>query len=136
MPAKVVTATGASYAGVTMNDAPQETLTLARFSSLLQTHFLVRTAAASEPVQIELVQVTPGGAVTKAGAQVQQFESFSLLFHGPQSQPLPQGTHSFEHPQLGTFELFIVPVAAESGRLHYQAVFNRLVQASSRLPAG
>ena len=113
-----------------MNPVPLETLTLAKFSSLVRTHFLVRRAPPHESVQLELVQVTPGGTAAKGGAQVQQFESFALLFHGAQSQPLGQGTYSFEHPQLGTFELFIVPVAAENERLHYQAVFNRLVQAT------
>jgi hypothetical protein len=81
-------------------------------------------------VELELVQVTLGETVGGGSAQAQQYESFSLLFHGAQSQPLGQGTHSFEHPQVGAFALFIVPVAAESGRLHYQAVFSRLVQAS------
>jgi hypothetical protein len=81
-------------------------------------------------VQLELVQVTPGGTVGGGGAQAQQYESFSLLFHGAQSQPLGQGTYSFDHPEVGTFALFIVPIASEGGRLHYQAIFNRLVQAS------
>ena len=112
-----------------MNPVPLETLTLAKFSALARTHFVVRRAPPHESVQVELVQVTSGSTVARAGPDAQQYESFSLLFHGAQSQPLGQGTHSFEHPQLGTFELFIVPVAAENGRLHYQAVFNRLVQA-------
>jgi hypothetical protein len=67
--------------------------------------------------------------VVGGGANPQQYENFSLLFHGAQSQPLGQGTYSFEHPQIGSFDLFIVPIAAENGQLHYQAVFNRLVQA-------
>jgi hypothetical protein len=110
-----------------MNPVPLETLTLSKFSELLRTEFLVRRAPPHQSVQLELVQVTPGGTVS---AHAQQYGSFSLLFHGTQSQPLGQGTYSFEHPQVGSFDLFIVPVAAENGRLHYQAVFNRLVQAS------
>jgi hypothetical protein len=113
-----------------MNAVPLDTLTLAKFSGLLRTHFLVRRAPPHPPVQLELVQVTPGETVVGSGARAQQYESFSLLFHGAQSQPLGQGTYSFEHPQLGTFALFIVPVAAEGGQLHYQVVFNRLVPAS------
>ena len=104
-----------------MNTVPLETLSLAKFSELLRTEFLVRRNSPLEPVQLELVQVAPGATVTKAGVNVQKYESFSLLFQGAQSQPLGQGTHLFEHPQLGAFELFIVPVAAENGRLHYQA---------------
>jgi len=111
-----------------MNAVPLESLTMAKFSEVLRTHFLVRCAPPREAVQLELVQVTPGGTFAKGGTNAPQFESFSLLFHGAQSQPLGQGMHSFEHPSLGRFDLFIVPVAAEQGMLHYQAVFNRLVQ--------
>jgi len=110
-----------------MNPVPLEMLTLAKFSALVRTQFLVCRAAPNESVQLELVQVTPGRTVASGSADVRQYESFSLLFHGAQSLPLAQGTHSFEHPELGTFELFIVPVAAENGLLHYQAVFNRMV---------
>jgi hypothetical protein len=113
-----------------MNAVPLETLTLAKFSELLRTHFLVRLTPPQEAIQLELVQVTPGGTFAKGGPNVPQYESFSLLFHGAQSQPLRQGTYPFEHPGVGKFDLFIVPVAAEQGLLHYQAVFNRLVQSA------
>jgi hypothetical protein len=111
-----------------MNPVPLETLTLSKFFELLRSHFLVSRAPPHQHVQLELVQVTPGGTVAGGGAHAQQYESFSLMFDGAQSQPLGQGTYLFEHPQIGSFDLFIVPIAAENGRLHYQAVFNRLVQ--------
>ena len=113
-----------------MNAVPLETLTLSKFSGLIRTQFLVRRAPPQEPVPLELAQVSPAKTVAQSGTQAQNYESFSLLFHGVQFQPLGQGTYSFEHPQVGSFDLFIVPVAAENGQLHYQAIFNRLIQAS------
>ena len=103
-------------------------LTLSTFSELLRTRFRVGLYPA-EAVELELVQVTPGGTVAKDRLNLPQYESFSLLFHGPQQRMLRQGTYAFEHPQIGRFDLFIVPIAAENGRVHYQAIFNRLVKA-------
>ncbi len=110
-----------------MNALPFESLTRARFSERLHTHFRV-TVGAPEPVELELVEVTSGGTVAKGGAELAEYESFSLLFYGAQTRPLQQGMYPFEHPQLGRFDLFIVPIAAEKGLVHYQAVFNRLVK--------
>ncbi|MCX6874427.1 MAG: hypothetical protein NTW21_11570 [Verrucomicrobia bacterium] len=53
-------------------------------------------------------------------------EKFALLFAGGLEQPLQQGTHDFEHPALGVFELFITPVITTSrDSLMYEAVINR-----------
>ncbi len=108
-----------------MNPVPPDKLTLVTFSALLRTCFRVEISP-TQVVELELVQTTPGGTYAKGGAMLPHYESFSLLFHGAQSQPIQQGTYAFEHPQLGKFDLFIVPIAAEDGMLHYQAVFNRL----------
>ena len=51
---------------------------------------------------------------------------FSLLFQGPHDRLLPQGTYQFDHDQIGSFPLFIVPVGAAKSGLQYEAVFNRL----------
>jgi hypothetical protein len=110
-----------------MNPVPLDTLTLPTFSKLLQTTFRVGISA-NEIIEFKLVQATPGPTFARDDAHAHQYESFSLLFHVRQTRPLPQGTYPFEHPQIGKFDLFIVPVAAENGVIHYQAVFNRLVK--------
>jgi hypothetical protein len=56
---------------------------------------------------------------------------FALIFHGPPEPVRPQGIYRVEHDQLGTLELFLVPVGpdapAEPGRepaaMRYEAVF-------------
>jgi hypothetical protein len=49
-------------------------------------------------------------------------ESFSLLFQKVGRKSVLQDVHTFEHPSLGTFSLFIAPV--ERGGKIYEAVIN------------
>ncbi|HEV7642882.1 MAG TPA: hypothetical protein VGO50_02980 [Pyrinomonadaceae bacterium] len=49
-------------------------------------------------------------------------ESFSLFFRSVGRKNVPQDIHTFEHPSLGTFSLFIAPV--ERGGKTYEAVIN------------
>ena len=51
-------------------------------------------------------------------------ESFSLLFRNISGKKLPEEIHTFEHPWLGTFSLFIAPV--ERAKTTYEAVINHL----------
>lgn len=56
---------------------------------------------------------------------------FSVLFHGPLRPVAPQGIYRVEHEQLGTLELFIVPVGPDEpadprqapSAMRYEAVF-------------
>jgi hypothetical protein len=49
---------------------------------------------------------------------------FSLLFRGRADLVLPQRIYSLEHRQLGTLEIFLVPVGRDSSGVQYEAVFN------------
>lgn len=53
------------------------------------------------------------------------WESFTPRFSGPPG--LHQGTYALEHDGLGTFRLFLVPVALVGETRLYEAVFNRPV---------
>ena len=107
-----------------MNVVPLDTLTLARLTELLNTSFRTFAGHAAE-MPLVLAQVVPGPATNCGGLQ---YESFSLVFHGPEKPLLPQGTRRFEHDHLGSFDLFIVPIGQEAGLTKYEAVFNRLVR--------
>jgi hypothetical protein len=48
---------------------------------------------------------------------------FSLFFVGPPERILPQGTYTFEHPDLSLQALFIVPVSNDETGTEYEAVF-------------
>lgn len=53
-------------------------------------------------------------------------ECFSLVFMGPASLPLKQGTYRLTHSKLGTFDLFIVPGDSDKTWKRYGADINRL----------
>jgi hypothetical protein len=49
------------------------------------------------------------------------------MFTGPADQFLEQKIYTFTNDQLGTFQLFIVPIRRDQGKLYYEAAFNRRV---------
>src|SRR5215467_14338155 len=53
-------------------------------------------------------------------------ECFSLVFNGPPSPNLGQGTFAVQHPKLGSFNLFIVPGISSGFYRHYEANINRV----------
>lgn len=78
------------------------------------------------PLQLIRVEVKTPSPLEKPNAPDAEFERFSLVFAGGRTQRLPQETYLFEHPQIGRFELFIVPVLSlDPARHKYEAVFNR-----------
>ena len=73
-----------------------------------------------DPIPLELTSVTELGAAYVPGGR----RPFSLLFLGPPGpQYLLQGTYHLEHEGLGAFDLFIVPLGPQEGRMQYEAVF-------------
>jgi hypothetical protein len=103
-----------------------EQLTLEAFSPWLKTKFRVFPGPAGF-LELELVEVASTGQAKPAAGGLAQ-EVFSLVFHGPDSQLLPQRIYSFEHDQMGRFELFIVPIGQKPGFIQYQALFNRMIK--------
>jgi hypothetical protein len=67
-----------------------------------------------EQFDLQLIEVTELGSTTP-GRRTQ----FSLVFRGPPQPLLPQRIYRLEHPELGAFELFLVPIAPAT----YEAVF-------------
>lgn len=55
-------------------------------------------------------------------------ECFSLVFRAAADAPLDQRTYRLEHPALGDFPLFLVPLGPsdDDGRLELEAVVYRL----------
>ncbi len=85
------------------------------FAAQVKTKFRV-----NEKVEAELIEVSEGKNYPRQ-------ESFSLLFLFPHDFPPVQGNFIFEHPQLGTHEIFIVPIENASDGIVFEAVFNRLL---------
>jgi hypothetical protein len=50
--------------------------------------------------------------------------AFSLFFDGVGPERLDQQIFALEHPELGRFDLFLVPVGKTEGGFAYEAVIN------------
>ena len=96
-----------------------EHLTQKSLSEQLNTKFRL-SSEAGQSVELELVEVTDDGDAAGQTAR------FSALFRGPLEQFFQQRTYSMEHEQLGSLELFIVPVRKDAEGFYYEAVFNRV----------
>jgi len=55
-----------------------------------------------------------------------RLELFCLVFHGPVAPRLPQMIYGLEHEKLGTVNIFLTAIAADSDGISYEAVFNRV----------
>lgn len=105
---------------------PLANYTRATFTSYLNSVFQLQTV--SGLVAVTLLKVDdmapPNGG-----------ECFSLLFRGG-SRELRQDTYTIEHPALGTFKLFLVPVGTDrNGAQGYLATINRLSYSDATAPA-
>jgi ribosomal protein S18 acetylase RimI-like enzyme len=78
-------------------------------------------ATETDHVELELVEL-------EERASSPQMELFALLFRGPSSPQLEQGTYRLEHAELGALDLFLVPIGPHGQGWGYEAVFNLLRQ--------
>jgi hypothetical protein len=90
------------------------------FRKNLNTPFRVQLDGTT-PVDITLVDVEsrPSEANEQAG-----MERFSAFFSGPPDSFLSQSTYHVVHPQMGEFDLFLVPLGKEAEGFRYEAVYN------------
>ena len=54
-------------------------------------------------------------------------ENFTLLFRAPAGTPPAQGIYGLSHEQLGTMDIFLVPVKQDADGLYLEAVFNNFL---------
>jgi hypothetical protein len=72
---------------------------------------------ATPEIELKLAQVRRHGQALREGG------AFSLFFLAPPGKFLPQAIYPLVHPELGTLEIFIVPIGPMDGGNGYQAVF-------------
>ncbi len=53
-------------------------------------------------------------------------QPFSVYFRGPRAPVLLQRIYQLDHPELGSLDLFLVPIGPDpkGGGMNYEAVFN------------
>jgi hypothetical protein len=91
-------------------------LTAADFAAALGSDFEIVEDGAT-PVTIRLTEVVE--LAERPGHR----RAFSLRFHGPSSPTLAHATHRLAHAGMGELEIFLGPVASDSGGIAYEAVF-------------
>jgi hypothetical protein len=95
-----------------------DTLNRDDFAPHLDTNFTIYFIP-EEPTEAKLIEVTELRQRT-------QGQSFALLFQGPPERIYYQRLMTVEHPELGSGELFLVPVGQVEEGVQYEARFNRL----------
>lgn len=58
----------------------------------------------------------------KAQAEGQN-DQFSVIFSSSNTQAAQQGVYQVSHSEMGSFELFLVPVFGDEQGVHYEAIF-------------
>ena len=99
-------------------------LTEQEFSEHVNTKFRLNLET-PEPVELELVEVKTYVNKDKPGERG-GMERFSVFFRGPLNAFLRQATYSLSHEKMGSFDIFLVPLAREEKGFSYEAVFNYL----------
>jgi hypothetical protein len=84
----------------------------------LKSHRFQLSLGDREPLALELAAVLGNGLQGAASR-----EQFSLHFRGPHLPALPQRIYRLEHGQLGTLDIFLVPIARDASGMTYEAVF-------------
>ena len=91
-------------------------LTAADFEAVVGTEFEI-VGGEEGPLKLRLAEVVV------LGERPAHRQPFSLRFYGPLSPAYEHLTHHVVHAEMGEFELFLGPVAADSERITYEAVF-------------
>jgi hypothetical protein len=94
-------------------------LTASHFQRFKGSSFRLR---ADDVVDVELLEVDEVGAGSGAPPQTAR-APFSIVFRGPRDPVLPQRIYRLEHDELGTVDLFLVPIGRDDAGVRYEAVF-------------
>jgi hypothetical protein len=83
------------------------------------------TPAEGEPFEAVLSSCTetPYGSPDEWQRDVKRVP-FSLIFHADPDPGAPQQIFSMRHPELGSFELFLVPLGPDERGMRYEAVIS------------
>ena len=99
-----------------------ENFTLETFSPYLDGTFLV--SADSLPArEVVLISASDVGKPYDLGGDRPARTPFSLLFRGARDVVLPQRIYTIEHDELGTFDIFLVPIGPDREGMRYEAIF-------------
>ncbi|MFC3193817.1 DUF6916 family protein [Marinicella sediminis] len=73
----------------------------------------------AEPGQCLVKEIT----IANAPVNAQGEQQFSVVFSSADPKVYEQGVYPVSHPELGDFDLFLVPIYGDDSEVHYEAVF-------------
>ena len=95
-----------------------ETLQISDFAEHLHQSYTVMLAS-GDTLELQLAEISALGTPAD-----DRRRSFSLIFrHARTDAYLPQGIHTLHHPEMGPFELFLVPLGPASDGMRDEVVF-------------
>ena len=94
-----------------------DTFTIDDFSGRVGERFSA-VAADGRPLMLTLASI---GALSAAPGAARM--PFSLEFRDEASEHVPQQTLAVEHPEMGAFNLFVVPLGPSPDGMRYEAIF-------------
>lgn len=97
-------------------------LTSADFTPHLNQKFHIHLES-SASLEVELIEVSPLGAAPQAGETPERRRHFSLIFRAADETYLPQKIYRLENAEMGTLDLFLVPVGPDKHGMRFEAVF-------------
>jgi|SRR5215208_6287571 len=98
-----------------------ESFTVQTFAGHLGSTFRIYPDS-SNPLEVELISATELSGRPEREASGSR-QPFSIVFRGPGNILLPQRIYQMEHAQIGSFELFLVPIGPDEVGLRYEAIF-------------
>lgn len=100
-----------------------DTFTIATFAGQEGTTFRLFLAR-GEALEATLLQVTSLTAKGPSGEELPRKRvPFSLLFRVMTPDRFEQKTYTLEHPEIGKFDLFLVPIGREADGYRCEAIF-------------
>ena len=97
-------------------------LTSADFTPHLNQKFHIHLEP-SASLEVELIEVNLLGADPQHGEMVEKRRPFSLTFRAADETYLPQKIYHLENAEVGTLDLFLVPIGPDEQGMRFEAVF-------------
>jgi hypothetical protein len=99
-----------------------EKLTSSDFSPHLNEIFSI-SAEGVEPFEATLIAVDELGSRPGGDSDSDRRHPFSIVLRGPKHAQHPQGIYRVEHEQMGSLDIFLVPLGPDGEGMQFEAVF-------------
>ncbi len=104
--------------------SPLDRTSAAIFEQHLGSAFRIVAGSGTVSQLVHLVKVSRSQTIASPGRSAPEpTPAFSLDFRGGSGPGLLQDTYRVEHPQIGVFPLFLVPIGPDRADARYHAVF-------------